>query len=293
MDFASLDSITDLAAERWRTHARDDRLGSVMASLVRHLHAFARENRLTQDEWFQATEYLTRVGQISSDKRKEFILLSDVLGLSMLVLLLNDQVPAAATQATLLGPFYIPDSPVIPFGGTLPGIAPDDGVPLFISGRVVDLDGQPLQGALLDVWQTDHDGVYEAQLSGDEQRHRGRIRTDADGRFLFRTVEAVDYPVPTDGPVGQLLARTAISEYRPAHIHFMVSADGYATLTTHLFDRNSPRLESDVVFGARAELLVDYARHPAGRAPTGETIDRPFSVLDHDFILAPATPPRS
>ena len=287
MDFASLETITDQAAERWRTHARDERLGTLMSSLVRYLHAFARENRLTEAEWCQATEFLTRVGQISNDKRKEFILLSDVLGLSMLVLLLNDRTPQAASQPTLLGPFYIPNSPMIPFGGTLPGIAPDDGTPLFISGRVTGVDDAPIKGALLDVWQTDHDGVYEAQLIGDDERHRGLTRTDADGRFLFRTVEPVDYPVPTDGPVGQLLAETTISEYRPAHIHFKVTADRYAPLVTHLFDKRSSKLDRDVVFGARAELLIEYAHRGPGQAPNGEMIDRPFSVLDHHFRLSP------
>lgn len=287
MTFASLDNITELAAERWRTHAKDERLGTLMASLVRHLHAFARENKLTQEEWFEATEFLTRVGQISNDKRKEFILLSDVLGLSMLVLLLNDKMPEAASQSTLLGPFYIPDSPAIAFGGMLPGIAPDDGTPLFIEGRVTDIAGQPLAGAELDVWQTDHSGVYEAQLIGEEERHRGMIRAREDGRYLFRTVEPVDYAVPTDGPVGQLLAETTISEFRPAHIHFKVSADGHAPLTTHLFDRRSTKIESDVVFGARGELLIDYKQQEAGTAPNGEAVARPFSVLEHDFVLAP------
>ncbi|GAA0269197.1 dioxygenase [Alteraurantiacibacter aestuarii] len=285
MPFATVDTITDIAAERWEKGARDPRLGQLMASLIRHLHAFARENELTEGEWFEATEFLSRVGQMSNDKRKEFILLSDTLGLSMLVTLMNNQVGDAATKPTLLGPFYIPDSPEIPFGERLPGIADEDGAPLFVQGRVSDQDGRPLAGAVLDVWQNDQEGIYEAQLIGSDARHRGLVATRADGSYLFRTVAPVDYAIPVDGPVGDLIARTTISEFRPAHIHFIVRADGCKPLTTHVFDSTSPKIESDVVFGTRPELVVDLVDHPAGTAPNGEAVDRPFKVLTLDFVL--------
>jgi hydroxyquinol 1,2-dioxygenase len=289
MPFATLDTITDIAATRWQEGARNPRLGQVMGSLVRHLHEFAREVELTEPEWFEATEFLTRVGQISNEKRKEFILLSDALGLSMLVLLMNNEVPEGATKPTLLGPFYIPDSPEIPFGGRLPAVADEDGEPLFISGTVTNDKGEPVEGATLDVWQNNEEGIYEAQLVDDDTvRHRGLVKTRADGSYLFRTVAPIDYAVPTDGPVGELIGKTTISEFRPAHIHFIVSADGCRPLTTHVFDSRSERIGSDVVFGARPELIVDLEEHPAGEAPNGETVDRPFRTLELDFVLPSA-----
>ncbi len=287
MPFATLDTITDIAADRWKDGARDPRLGEVMSALIRHLHDFAREVKLTEREWFEATEFLSRVGQMSNDKRKEFILLSDTLGLSMLVMLMNNEVCDGATKPTLLGPFYIPDSPAVPHGGRLPSIADGDGVPLFVSGRITNDRGEALAGATLDVWQTDQDGIYEAQLLDSEERHRGIVTTRDDGTYLFRTVAPVDYAVPTDGPVGELVGRTTISEFRPAHVHFIVRGEGCRPLTTHVFDRKSQRIEGDVVFGTRPELIVDLAEHPAGTAPNGDVVDRPFKTLELDFVLMP------
>jgi hydroxyquinol 1,2-dioxygenase len=286
--FATLDTITGIAAERWKDGAKDPRLGEVMSSLIRHLHAFARDVKLTEQEWFEATEFLSSVGQISNDKRKEFILLSDTLGLSMLVLLMNNEVCEGATKPTLLGPFYIPDSPPVPHGGRLPSIADGDGVPLFVSGRITNDKGEALAGATLDVWQTDQDGIYEAQLLDSEERHRGVVTTREDGTYLFRTVAPIDYAIPTDGPVGALVGKTTISEFRPAHVHFIVRAEGCRPLTTHVFDRASDRIEGDVVFGTRPELLCDLAEHPAGTAPNGEMVDRPFKTLELDFVLMTA-----
>lgn len=212
MAFATVENITQLAAERWRFKADDPRLGQLMGSLIEHLHAFARENNLTNDELLAACDFLARTGQACTAKRQEFILGSDTIGLSMLVNLLSDSRPAEATQATLLGPFYMLDSPEIAFGGRLPHVSDDDGVPLIISGRVLGLDGTPVAGAKLDVWQADHKGVYEAELvNNDEMRHRAIVRTLDDGIYMFRTVVPVDYPVPSDGPIGQLFARTDIS----------------------------------------------------------------------------------
>ena len=287
MAYATLDSITQLAATRWREQSNDPRMAQLMSSLVEHLHAFARENKLTIEEWFEATEWLSRTGQISNDKRKEFILLSDVLGLSMMLELLHDTKPEAATQNTLLGPFYIPGSPEIPFGGRLPGLADADGTPLVISGTVRGLDGEPIADAVIDIWQNDHNGIYEAQMDPDVPPHcRGIQHSRKDGSYMLRTIVPVDYSIPTDGPVGDLVGRTAISAIRPAHIHFEIEAEGHPPLVMHVFDRQSQRLESDPVFGAREGLLLDFVEHPAGTAPNGDTIDRHYRVARLDLTLA-------
>ena len=286
MTFATDETITELAAERWRDGARDPRTGQLMGSLIEHLHAFARENQLTMEEWFQATEWLARAGQITNEKRKEFILLSDVLGLSMLLELMYDAKPEEATQSTLLGPFFVPGSPEIADGGRLPAVNDEDGTPLIVMGQVRTVEGEPITDAAIDVWQTDDKGIYEAQLPpGSEFRHRGVVRPKEDGSYMFRTVVPVDYPVPTDGPVGELLRLTTISDIRPSHIHFKVEAPGHEPLVTHVFDKSSPYLENDVVFGTREGLLMDLVEHPAGEAPNGETIDRPFKVMNLDLVL--------
>lgn len=287
MQFATSDSITTLAESRWGALAKDPRTAELMQALIRHLHAFARETRLTHAEWFAATEWLARAGQITNDKRKEFILLSDVLGLSMVLELMHDDRPGEATQSTLLGPFFVPGSPEIAFGGRLPGVADADGTPLIVMGQVRDCAGNPLADTLIDTWQTDQSGVYEAQL-GDETgfHYRGLLRSGADGRYMFRTVVPVDYPIPVDGPVGDLLSLTTISEFRPAHLHFRVEAPGHAPLVTHVFDRTSPYLVSDVVFGTREGLLVDFTDHEAGQAPNGDLINRPYKVLQLDLVVA-------
>lgn len=288
MLFADEDSVTDLAATRWRDLAHDQRLGELIGALIPHLHAFAKETGLTEPELLAASRFLNAVGQMSTDKRNEFVLLSDILGLSMLVTLRNNPRPQEVSQATLLGPFYIPDAPAVAFGGRLPGCVGEAGTPLVVSGTVSDVRGKPIADAAIEIWQTDEDGVYEAQQTEGDIRYRATVRTDQDGRYQFRTVMPVDYPVPTDGPVGQLLARTDISEYRPAHIHFRLSAPGYETLTTHLFDRSSTKLEKDVVFGTRQELLVNFPVHDAGIAPNGDRIAKPFQTLSHNFILPAA-----
>jgi hydroxyquinol 1,2-dioxygenase len=286
MAYATLDNITQKAAARWREQSHDPRTAQLMSSLVEHLHAFARENQLTMEEWFEATEWLSRTGQISDDKRKEFILLSDVLGLSMMLELMHDDKPEAATQNTLLGPFYIPGSPEIPYGGRLPGLGDDDGTPLIVSGTVRGLDGQPIAGAVVDIWQNDHNGIYEAQMDPGVPPHcRGIQKSRADGSYMFRTIVPVDYSIPTDGPVGQLVGQTEISPIRPAHIHFKIEAEGHPPLVMHIFDRTSARLESDPVFGARDGLLLDFVEQPAGTAPNGDAIDRPYKVTQLDLTL--------
>jgi hydroxyquinol 1,2-dioxygenase len=282
------DNITDLAEQRWGT-ARDPRLAELLTSLVRHLHGFAREVRLTEDEWMAAIQWLTSTGQISDEKRQEFILASDVLGLSMLVVQVCHRSDARATPATVLGPFYIEGSPEFGYGGDMSGGV--EGDPLFVHGTVRGLDGRPVAGAVLDVWQADADGAYEAQLEVDEARLRGRFRSRDDGTYCLRTIAPKGYTIPMDGTVGDLISRTGISEYRPAHVHFRVEAAGFDPLVTHLFQEGALYLDSDVVFGTKPQLVVRFERQPAGVPPAGGELDRPWLEARYDFVLQPADVP--
>jgi hydroxyquinol 1,2-dioxygenase len=285
MTFVTEDNITDLAAERWAT-AHDPRLGQIMTSLIKHAHAFVRDVELTHEEWLAATEYLVAVGQMSDDKRKEFILLSDVLGISMLVVMINGRAPTGATPHTVLGPFHIDDSPVLPQGGDMgSGI---EGTPVYVSGTVRDLDGRPLAGAMLDIWQADEEGVYETQIPDSDTRLRAIQYADAHGRYGFWSIAPKGYTIPMDGPVGQLISQTDISPFRPAHIHFLLTAEGYQPVVTHLFEKGAPYLDNDAVFGAREQLVVPFVRHEAGVAPDGAKLTTPFKTVAYDFVLAPA-----
>ena len=279
------ENITELAEQRWGT-ARDPRLSELMTSLVRHLHPFAREVRLTEDEWMAGFQWLTRTGQMSDEKRQEFILASDVLGLSMLVVQLNHRFDERATPATVLGPFFIDGSPELEHGGDMSDGG--EGGPLVVHGTVRDLDGRPVAGAVLDVWQADADGAYEAQLEVDEARLRGTFRTREDGTYCVRTIAPKGYTIPMDGPVGDLIGRTEISEYRPAHVHFFVKAEGYSPLITHLFERGTPYLDTDVVFGTKQQLVVDFERREPGMTPAGVELDRPWVEARFDFVLQPS-----
>jgi len=284
MTFATEDNITALAEARWGT-AHDPRLRQMMTALIRHSHAFLREVEPTHEEWLAATEYLAQVGQMSDDKRKEFILLSDVLGISMLVVMQNARLPSAATPATVLGPFHIDDSPPLAFGANLAADVP--GEPVLIRGSVRDLAGAPIPHALLDIWQADEDGLYEAQIPDCDARLRGIHHTDDQGRYAFWTIAPKGYAIPMDGPVGALIERTDIAYFRPAHIHFVVRAEGYVPLTTHLFREGSDYIDSDVVFGARAELVVPFVAHPPCVASDGTAMAVPYCTIDYDFVLSP------
>lgn len=299
MQLVTEDNITELATERWAT-AKDPREAEIYAALVRHLHAFAREVRLTEDEWMAAIGWLTRTGQISDDKRQEFILTSDVLGLSMLVVQMAQQRPAEAatsdaarpTPATVLGPFHIDGSPPLPFGGDMSDGLP--GTPLWISGTVRGTDGTPVGGAVLDVWQADSDGVYESQLDDsalgapDEARLRAVFATRDDGTYCVRTVAPIGYAIPMDGPVGELIGRTEISHFRPAHVHFRLDAPGYRTLVTHLFRDGAEYLDSDVVYGTVTELVVAFEPRDPGPTPDGGHSDAPWLEARYDFVLQPS-----
>jgi catechol 1,2-dioxygenase len=236
----------------------DDRLRRILIALVRHLHAFTKEVELTQGELDAAIDFLTRTGQKCDDVRQEFVLLSDVLGLSMLVDSIGNRTTEAATESTVLGPFHMVESPPRELGDTI-ALAPG-GEPTLVTGQVLSTDGAELAGAVVDVWQADEKGYYDVQNpeTVPERNLRGLFTCDEHGRFAFRTILPAPYPIPDDGPVGELLAATGRHPYRPAHIHFIAGAAGHAPLTTHIFVAGSPYLDSDAVFGVKDSLVVDF-----------------------------------
>jgi hydroxyquinol 1,2-dioxygenase len=267
----------------------DPRLQEVLAALVRHLHDFAREVKLTEAEWQAGIEFLTATGQMCDGTRQEFILLSDTLGLSMLTVALNNARPTGATQATVFGPFHVKDAPELPQGSDISAGA--GGELLFVDARVSGPAGEPVAAALVDIWQADDEGFYDVQrpeLAG--MRGRAVMRTDAQGRLQFCGRLPVAYTVPTDGPVGKMLAATGRHPWRPAHIHFMLRGPGYETLITHVFRDGDPYLDSDVVFGVRSSLVGRFDRHEAGQAPDGSDQAHPFHTLAYEFVLAPQRP---
>jgi hydroxyquinol 1,2-dioxygenase len=271
----------------------DPRLRELMTALVKHILAFAREVDLTPDEWMAGLKFLNATGQISTEKRPEFILLSDTLGLSMMVVALAQarasgasQGATEATEATVEGPFYWPGAPDLPLGSDIGEGVP--GEPTLYMGRVTDCDGKPLGGALLDVWSGDGDGKYDVQLAPEPtMKARGRFRTDPEGRYWFWSIHPEYYPVPDDGTVGEMLRATNRSINRPGHIHMMVSADAHVPLTTHIFVAGSPFLDEDAVFGKRDSLVVDFDRHPPGKAVDGREMRKPYYSASFDFRLAP------
>jgi hydroxyquinol 1,2-dioxygenase len=252
---------------------------------VKHAHAFVREIEPTQAEWAAAIDFLTRTGQMCDDKRQEFILLSDVLGVSMLVDAINHRQSNGATPSTVEGPFHVPDAPAVANGGNMAVNAP--GIPCFVTGTVHGVKGEPVSGAVLDLWQTDGDGLYEAQRPEIEGPWmRGLYRSQPDGSYLIRTVAPIAYTIPMDGTVGELMNRTNLSHMRPAHIHFALDAPGYHGLVTHLFQSGDKWIEHDAVYGVKEPLIVDFKKMPAGsKAPSGELMNEPFYVVTYDFVL--------
>ncbi|MFI5896251.1 intradiol ring-cleavage dioxygenase [Actinoplanes sp. NPDC051513] len=263
----------------------DARLHDIMTSLVKHLHAFVKDVELTEAEWATAIDFLTRTGQKSDANRQEFILLSDVLGVSMLVETINHRAGGGSTESTVLGPFHMVESPPRELGDE---IALDEkGTPCLVSGQVTGPEGEALPGAVVDVWQANEDGFYDVQQPGIQPpgNLRGLFRTDAEGRFWFRSVVPRYYPIPDDGPVGQLLQATSRHPYRPAHLHFIVEALGYRPVTTHVFVADSPYLDSDAVFGVKESLIreVPEVDDPERAASLG--LDNPFRTLTFDIVL--------
>ena len=265
---------------------QDARFKQIMTSLIRHLHAFVREVELTEAEWFAGIQFLTATGQKCDDKRQEFILLSDTLGVSMLVDAINHRKPGGATESTVLGPFYVTGAPELPSGSDIAeGVA---GEPTYFSGRVLTPQGKPIAGATLDLWSTDGEGWYDVQREDRGMRARGKIKTDAEGRYAFWTIKPVSYGIPTDGPVGKMLLKTGRHPYRPAHTHMIVSAPGYEPVTTHLFVEGDKYLESDAVFAVKNSLVVKFASHPPGVAPDGRRMDKTYYTVHYDFGLVPS-----
>ncbi len=264
-----------------------ERTREIFTTLVRHLHDFTREVRLTDAEWFAAVDFLERTGHISSPTRQEFVLLSDILGLSALVDQINHGGGGSATDSTLLGPFYVEGRPRVANGADISGGA--EGVPLFFHGRVTDAEGQPVAGAHVDTWHSDGDGFYDAQQSeklNGEPAMRALLTSDEDGRFWFRTITPRYYPVPTDGPCGEILRAAGRSPMRPEHLHFRFHAQGFEPLVTMLFRRGDPYLERDAVFGAKRSLVTDFVRHEAGdTAPGGAVMSEPFTTVEWTFVL--------
>jgi hydroxyquinol 1,2-dioxygenase len=283
----------DITAEVLRRieNSPDERLREIMRALVGHLHGFVKEVNLTEREWFDAIRFLTETGRMCDDRRQEFILLSDTLGVSMVVDLINHRKHDRATESTVFGPFHREGAPHLPAGAN---IAPRDsgGVPTMIGGRVLDLNAHPIAGAALDVWQADSSGLYDSQhVNSDELHLRGVFHTDRDGRYLVRTIRPVYYAIPDDGPVGRLLRATNRHPWRPAHVHFVVSADGFEPVTTHIFDDSDPYLDSDAVFAVKESLMVRFVRHDELDDAAGRFgLQPPFYTVDFDFILQPRGP---
>lgn len=267
------------------------RLKQVVQALVRHSHAFVKEVELSQEEWGAAIDFLTRTGHMCDDKRQEFILLSDVMGISMLVDAINHRMPDGATETTVLGPFYLGEHRVTPHGADLAeGVS---GEPMYVDAAVVATDSAPVAGAVVDIWHSDDDGFYDAQKPDlDGPLLRARFLTDAAGRLHFKSIVPSSYPIPHDGPVGQLLQATKRHPMRPAHIHFRVSAPGFETLVTHVFVSGDPWLESDAVFGVKESLIADLAERSGPAYPDGSPAPDHWKLLTYRFGLK-AVPARA
>jgi len=263
----------------------DPRLRQIMASLVSHLHAFVKDVELTETEWFDAIRFLTETGRMCDDKRQEFILLSDTLGVSMVVDLIGHRGKGGATESTVFGPFHREGAPALPFGGNI--AAGEPGMPTIVEGRVLDTSRRPIAGAALDVWQTDSSGLYDSQTATtDTPCMRGIFQTDSEGRYRIRTVRPVHYQIPSDGPVGRMLRATGRHPWRPAHIHFVVSAEGYQPVTTHIFDAIDPYLTSDAVFAVKESLICRFVEHPTDDPEAKRIgVPAPFCTASFDFVL--------
>lgn len=284
MTDASQDAITALALQSV-AGAASPRAREVSEALIRHLHAFVREVAPSDDEWMEGIAFLTRTGQMCSATRQEFILLSDVLGVSMMVDTINHQFPPEATETTVFGPFYVPP-PSFSSGADIRGAL--QGAPLFISGVVRDGAGAPVADATIDIWHSDADGFYDVQQQEKQPglAARGRFRSAADGGFSLWTVRPTSYPIPDDGPVGDMLRVQGRHPFRPEHVHFMITAPDFRQLVTHLFAAGDPYLASDVVFGVKQSLIREIVQHADGLAPDGTTMSEPWYELRADFVLA-------
>lgn len=267
----------------------NERLREVMGAIVRHLHAAVKEIEPTHEEWFEAIQFLTRTGHMCTDWRQEFILLSDILGVTMLVDAINHRRPSGATPNTILGPFYVEGAPEYSNGATINHDG--KGEPTLIRGTVSDVDGNPIAGAKIDVWQTSNDGFYDVQQP-DEQpafNHRGVFHSEADGRYWFRTVKPRFYPIPDDGPVGKLLRDIGRHPNRAAHLHFIVTAPGFEQVITHIFTPDCQYLHEDTVFGVKQDLVATFNTVDDPATAEAHGMPSPFLMVDWDFVLARKT----
>ncbi|MDB5572716.1 MAG: hydroxyquinol 1,2-dioxygenase [Hyphomicrobiales bacterium] len=278
-------TITDAVIQRFSS-STDPRIKEVCTSLVKHLHDFVRDIRPSYEEWEYAIDFLTRTGKICDGNRQEFILLSDTLGVSMLVDAVNNPTEGPVTQSTVLGPFFVEDAEEFALGANIAGGM--KGLPAYVSGSVSSEDGSPIAGAAIDVWHSDDAGFYDVQqletLGGNAGR--GRFYSDENGKFHFWTIKPTCYPVPTDGPVGEMLTAQGRHPWRPAHLHYMIQAPGHRKLVTHIFDRADQYLDSDAVFGVKDELVRDYVDQSAGVAPDGTKRDAPYCTITYEFVMA-------
>jgi hydroxyquinol 1,2-dioxygenase len=261
------------------------RLREIMLSLIRHLHAFVRETKLTWAEWERAMAFFATAAGVTGPGRNEFIALSDSIGISMQVLAASQPKPPGATIPTLIGPFFIDDAPVFPAGANISNGA--SGEPLYVSGRVLDTSGQPVADAIVNVWQSDDRGLYDVQDNFDPSQMwgRGRIRCDAEGRYAFWSVMPTAYPAPMDAALGELINATTRRWWRPAHLHFAIQTETADPLVTHIFVRGSAHIDEDVAFGVRPALVQDFAENQPGTAPDGRWIETPYRSLAYDFVL--------
>ncbi|MEM8653153.1 MAG: intradiol ring-cleavage dioxygenase [Pseudomonadota bacterium] len=271
-----------------RTTTDNARLAQVMEAIVRHMHACVKEIEPTDEEWFKAIMFLTETGHMCTDWRQEFILLSDTLGVSMLVDAINNRKPSGASESTVLGPFHLPDAPEMAMGENI--CRDGKGDPMLVKGRILDTDGNPIDQTKIDVWQANDEGFYDVQQKGIQPDFnlRGVFRTGGDGAYHFKGVKPKYYPIPDDGPVGKLMGALGRHPYRPAHLHYIIEADGFETLTTHIFDPDDPYIHSDAVFGVKESLMAKFDRieDPDKIAEAG--MDGPYFEVVHDFVLARA-----
>jgi protocatechuate 3,4-dioxygenase beta subunit len=270
-------------------NAPDPRLREVMEVITRKLHEAVREIEPTQEEWFKTIMFLTDTGHMCNDWRQEFILLSDVLGVSMLVDAINNRKPSGASESTVLGPFHVDNAPELPMGANI--CLDQKGEAMFVHGRILDTEGKPVANAKIDVWQANDEGFYDVQQKGIQPDFnlRGVFRTGADGRYWFRGVKPKYYPIPDDGPVGKLLRALGRHPYRPAHLHYILAADGFETLTTHIFDPADPYISSDAVFGVKESLLAEFKWTEDKKRAAEAGFDGAFWDVEHDFVLARAS----
>ena len=284
----TIDNLTEIVLEEYGSKTEDPRFRQIITSLIKHVHGFVKDVELTEEEWFKAIMFLTRTGQTCDDKRQEFILLSDVLGVSMLVDSINHPKSGKGTESTVLGPFYVSGAPEYETGASIVKQQYADELTL-VQGKVTDPDGAPIAGAKLDVWQTAANGYYDVQDPAmPENNMRGIFTTDAEGNYIFVTEKPLSYSVPTDGPVGDLLRTSSRHGMRPAHIHFVVSADGFEALTTHVFSAGDEYLDSDAVFATKSSLIGHYSESDDTDLAARYNLSVPFSRLQFDMGLMPA-----